>query len=421
MTPHSPLAPADFSALLEVARYLGQESDLDRLLARIIDSARQLLRAERATVFLHDPDWGELYCRLGTGVSDIRIPADQGIAGRCAQSQTTVRVADCQADPRFDASTDRATGYTTRNLLAVPLHGIDQELVGVLEVLNKEAGPFTEHDEAIAWALAGQCAVALQRTHLLADRLRKEKLERDLALARQIQLDLLPRAMPDLAGYDLAGWTRPADQTGGDLYDAGAVGSGRALLLLCDATGHGIGPALSVSQVRTMFRLATRLQVPLTESFEPVNEQLVADLADERFVTAFVGELDATRHRLQYRSAGQAPLLHISGETGACQRLSASSLPFGIVAGLDDPEPSAIELGPGDVVALISDGIFEQPGPNGEQFGTDRVEALIAEHRDRPMAEVIELVREAVEAFSGDVEQHDDMTMLLVRRLPAEA
>ena len=409
------LAEADLRQIVDIARYLGEESHLESLLSRIIDSARELLDAERATVFLYDEAHNELYCRLGTNVSEIRISTDQGVAGRCARCRQVVPVHDCEADPDFENTVDQKTGFQTRNLLAAPLLGIQGELVGVLQVLNKRQGTFAERDEAIVSALASQCAVALQRAHFFEDRLKKEKLERDLALARQIQQDLLPKQMPELAGYEIVGWTRPADQTGGDLYDVGPGGASGPLLLLCDATGHGIGPALSVSQVRTMFRLAARMHLTIADSVSMINEQLIADLPDGRFVTAFVGMLDAANHQIEYRSGGQAPLLHVRAD-GTCQQLPASAMPMGIAPGVEAPAPDPIVLAPGDLLAVPSDGLFEQQNEQGQAFGVDRLIETIAAHRTESGDAIIQDIREQLDTFTGEMEQADDMSILLVRR-----
>ena len=403
--------------VLDVTRKLGEPIDLNAMLAAVIDAARDVLSADRATVFLFDEKNNELYTKVAHGLQEIRFPANAGIAGQCAQTRTVLNIPDCYADSRFNQEIDRKTGYRTRCLLTVPLIGSRGELVGVMQVLNRHNGVFEEDDERIATALAVQCAVALQRARLIEEQMIKQKLERDLSLARDIQLGLLPTSMPELAGYEIAGWSRPADQTGGDIYDVMPVDDDRMMLLLCDATGHGIGPALSVSQVRSMFRMAMRLNADLDAMYNHVNDQLCADLADNRFVTAFVGMLDTQRHLIDYHAGGQGPLLHLHAATGACQMIDASTFPMGIMAGADSPRPTPIEMAPGDIFALISDGVFEYIGPDNKQFGDDRVVNVIKQHRDKPMAELIVLLDQAVKSFSHGYPQADDMTIVLLKRL----
>jgi len=286
-------------------------------------------------------------------------------------------------------------------------------------VLNKHEGVFSEEDERIASALAAQCAVAIQRMQMLVEMVENEKVKRELAVARDIQTRVLPKAVPRLAGYDIAGWSRPANQTGGDIFDIIAMDGNRLMLLLGDATGHGLGPALSVTQVRAMLRMAVRLGADLDSAFRHINDQLVEDLPDNRFVTAFLGLLDTQNHRVIYHAGGQGPLLHFHAATGRCDWLSATTVPMGFMAGLPLPEPRHHQLEAGDILGLITDGVFEYENPESDPFGQVRVGELVLKHQQEPMAKLLERIVHEVERFAGIAPQNDDMTMLLVRRLPA--
>lgn len=415
-TPETQLRIDDFRRLLDVARALAHPLDLQDLLSQIVDAARDLLDAERGSVFLHDAGTGDLTTTVATGTGEIRVPRGRGIAGECAQRREVINVPDCYADPRFDPTFDRQTGFRTRCLLAVPLIGHDDALVGVMQVLNKRGRSFGADDERVATALAAQCAVALQRQRLLEEIVAKEKMERELEVARQIQISFLPKTMPAVPGYEIAGWSRPADQTGGDVFDAVAYGPGRAVLLLGDATGHGIGPALSVTQVRSMLRMALRLGAGLDAVYTHLNDQLSEDLASNRFVTAFLGVLDGGSHELTYHSAGQGPILHLEGSGGGARILKPTAVPLGLLSGLPAPVPGRMELAPGDVVALITDGIFEREREGGDDFGLDRTVETIRRLEGAPVAEIVSRIVSACDAFAAGAPQADDMTLLLVRR-----
>lgn len=248
--------------ILDVTRQLSTPIELDDMLVLVVDVARDVLRAERGTVFLYDKENHELFAEVGTGleIEEIRFPADQGIAGICARTSSIVNVPDAYSHEGFNPEIDKKMGYRTRCILSVPLVGLDDSLVGVLQLINKTEGPFNSEDERVAEVLASQCAVALQRARLLREYIIKQKIEHDLTLAREIQRELLPDSMPEIEGYDLAGWNEPADQTGGDIFDAISFDHGKVLLLLADASGHGLGPALSVTQFLAMVRIAFRLQ-----------------------------------------------------------------------------------------------------------------------------------------------------------------
>ncbi|HJQ97457.1 MAG TPA: GAF domain-containing SpoIIE family protein phosphatase [Candidatus Polarisedimenticolaceae bacterium] len=408
------LRPEDFQRILDVTRALAHPLDLRSLLAQIVDAARDVLDAERGSVFLHDPATGELYTLIATGSGEIRLPPGRGIAGECAQKREVINVPDCYADPRFDGSFDRQSGFHTRCLLAVPLIGHDDALVGVMQILNKRGGVFEKEDESVATALASQCAVALQRQNMLRELVAKEKMERELEVARQIQVSFLPKSMPKIPGYEVTGWSRPADSTGGDVFDVVGLGT-RAVLLLGDATGHGIGPALSVTQVRSMLRMALRLGGNLDAIFSHLNDQLSDDLPLNRFVTAFLGLVDTATHTLTYQSAGQGPILHLKAD-GTTHSLKTTAAPLGMLPTIKTPEAQSVTMAPGDVIALITDGVFERENREGVEMGSDAAVEIMRRHDGAPLAAIAERVVEACDGFAGGAPQADDMTLLLLRR-----
>jgi signal transduction protein with GAF and PtsI domain len=193
------------------ARRLGATAELDPLLETIAAAATAVLDCERASVFLLDRAAGELSSRVATGIADspvkeIRFPIGVGIAGEVARTGTVVNLPDAYADPRFNPEFDRRSGFHTRSMLAVPLADHDGTTVGVLQVLNKRGGSFGPRDEQLAGFLGGQAGVAVQRQLLLAHYAEKQRIERDLAIARDIQQRLLPKDAPVVPGFDIATW-----------------------------------------------------------------------------------------------------------------------------------------------------------------------------------------------------------------------
>jgi phosphoserine phosphatase len=402
--------------VLEMSRKLAAPFDLGALLIEIVAAARDVLRAERATVWLYEPAMQRLVLASdgeGTGAS---VTLGQGLLGKSARSRTVINVPDCRLDPDFDPAADLDCDQDVRSLLSVPLVN-DGALIGVLQVVDKEGGTFAVGDEAIAQILAAQCVVAIDRERNTARLLAAQKLEREIGLAREIQMSTLPAQMPDVPGYDLAGRFVPADQTGGDTFDLVPIAPDRVFVLLGDASGHGIGPALSATQMTAMLRVALRLGAGLDDLFTHVNDQLVEDLPEEHFVTAFLGVLDASTHRIRFHSGGQGPLLHFEAAGTRCHWLAPTTFPMGFM-GYGSPGAAAeLGLAPGDLLALVSDGVFEIENPAGQRFGTGGVAAVIARVHDRPMAKAADEILAAALAFAGSAPQLDDMTVLLVRRL----
>ena len=412
--------------LLDVSRQLSAPNDLNVLLTLIIEAGREVLGADRGSVFLYDAPAGELFAQVATGEREIRFSVDTGIAGECARGCNTINVHDCYADSRFNQAIDRATGYHTRCLIAVPLIDLDDQLVGVMQLLNPSKNHFDEVDERVAEALASQAAVAIQRARLIEDRIERLKLEADLDLARQIQMGVLPTRLPACEGYDLAHFSRPADQTGGDIYDVVELdqgddrtkpGTSPLLMFLADATGHGIGPALSVTQARAMLRIALRYSTSLDDLLNHINAQLTADLASNRFITAFLGILDPLEHTVIYHAPGQGPLLHFQAADQKCNWHVATTVPLGIMEDppIDSVEP--IDLAPGDILALITDGFYEYQNQNDEQFGQQRVGSVITQCHREPTETIMQRLVDEVLRFAGRAAQQDDLTALIVKRL----
>jgi phosphoserine phosphatase RsbU/P len=413
--------------ILDTTRHLAAPLGVDEILHKTIASALEVLNAERGSVFLYDSKTNELFTKVTTGEGPdgdattnhvIRFPADRGIAGETAQTRKLINVPDCYADPRFNRDVDRRTGFVTRCMLSVPLLGVDNALVGVLQVLNKHENSFDEEDSQIAMTMAAHCAVVLQRAMLLEEYVIKQKMDRDLALARQIQMGALPKSMPELPGYEFVAWSNPADETGGDIYDAVTLGEDRVALLMGDATGHGIGPALSVAEMRSMFRMGLLLGGDLGDIMSRINFQLSSDLPSGRFITAFAGIVNNREHRIAYHSAGQAPLLHYHALEGCVEWLEASTLPLGLFARAPMFAPRPVEMAPGDIFALISDGFYEYADASGEQFGKKRMEVFFQDHCRTGLEEMRRNLCASVQSFAAGAAQEDDMTVVLVRRNP---
>lgn len=404
--------------ILEVTRKLAAPFDLDTMLTEVVDASREILNADRGTVFLYDSDADELVVRVGTGLESIRIPADKGIVGESAQTRKLINVPDCYADERFNRAIDRQTGYRSRCMLTIPLIGYEDSLVGVLQILNKNSGVFDEQDEFVAQALAAQAAVVLHRARITEQMIASERLDREITVARDVQMGTLPKSMPTIEGYEFGGAFAPTDQTGGDLYDFVPLDDKRLFLLMGDATGHGIGPALSATQVRAMLRVAIRLNSSLDDAFVHINNQLCEDLPDDRFVTGFFGLLDSTTQSVTFHSGGQGPIMHYHAGKNTYDWHEATTFPLGYMPQTDLGEAVVAPMRPGDVLGLISDGIYEYENESGLQFGQQGVINIIDNNPEASAQELVDLIMRAAREHGGDAPQADDITIVLARRLP---
>ena len=404
-------------ALLGVTRRLASEPRLDPLLESIAEETCNLLDAERSTLFLYDASTNELYSRIATKseIEVIRMPADRGIAGSVARTQACLVIPDAYADPRFNSDVDRRTGWRTRNVLAVPMTNLHGDLVGVLESLNKRSGPFTEDDASLLQALADQAGVALERARMLEEFLAKRRLEDEMQLAQQIQADLLPEQPPHSDGFDLGGWNRPSEYAGGDFYDLFAWGDGRIGMMLGDAVGHGVGPALLAAETRALVRaLALRDTCPACVLAD-TNRLLAADVEAGRFVTLALVALDDAEGTAVFASAGQGPLLLMRAD-GTAEQFGATGLPLGILpdSTFDASEP--MHLAAGDVFFLISDGIFECEKTDGKELGFDPVVQTIRDHLSGSAGAVIGAIEGLTDWVSPHGHFRDDRTVVAAKR-----
>jgi anti-sigma regulatory factor (Ser/Thr protein kinase) len=236
-----------------------------------------------------------------------------------------------------------------------------------------------------------------------------------LEMAREVQMSSLPRTLPDVPGYEIATTFRPAELTGGDTFDVALTGGG-LLIVLGDATGHGIAPALSVTQMQAMLRMAFRLGADLDTAFRHVNNRMCETLAEDRFVTAFIGLLDPATHVLRFHSGGQGPILRFRAEDRQFDRFRPTSFPLGAMTLAATRRPIALELAPGDILVLVSDGILEQENDRGEAFGEGRLCEIVTACAGDGAREVLARLDAELAAFAAGAPQADDVTAVLVQR-----
>ena len=401
--------------ILEIMHRLAAPEAMPELLREVVEVGKVAIVAEAGVLWLLDKNTQQLVMVVPSNNPPQRIMLGEAWAGKCATDRTISNIPECREDPLFVKHPVHDKEYETRSLLNIPIVGQCDSLLGVMQWLGAEPGQFDEHDEWIGPTLAAQAAVAIQHSYMTDELLASAILNKEVALARDIQMSTLPDSMPDVPGYDLHGHFQPTDHTGGDLYDVVML-DGKLFLLLGDATGHGFGPALSATQMQAMLRVSFRLGADLDHAYMHVNNQLSEDLPDDRFITAFMGFLDPATHIVNYHSGGQGPIMHFRAAPQTCDWYTATNFPVGVMDIDDNLESANIKLQPGDILALISDGIYEYNNPAGEEFGEQRVANIFKAYQCLPMAELTDRLLEAVSSFGDPAPQTDDVTLLLVKR-----
>jgi len=405
--------------ILEIMHRLAAPEAMPELLREIIEVGKVAIVAEAGVLWLYDRSAHDLVMVAPSLDPPPRLKVGQGWAGHCAKTHQISNIHECRTDALFQELPLQLEGFETRSLLNIPILGQDDSLLGVMQWLGEHVGQFDEHDEWVGPALAAQAAVAIQHSYMTDQLLANAILRKEVAVAREIQMSTLPRSMPEVPGYDLNGFFLPTDHTGGDLFDLVML-KGRLFMLLGDATGHGFGPALSATQMQAMLRVCFRLGASLDEAYMQVNNQLDEDLPDDRFITAFMGFLDPATHVVEYHSGGQGPILLYRAATGECQWYMPTKFPLGVMPVDGSDRARTVQLEEGDILALISDGIYEYTAQDGSEFGEQRVAEVVRANADSAMSQLTRRLVEAVWEFAGDAEQADDITVVLLRRLPTD-
>src|SRR5260221_4093148 len=247
-------------------------------------------------------------------------------------------------------------------------------------------------------------------------RRKMEHMQHDLDVARSIQQSLLPHSMPQVAGWDIAAWNQPADQTGGDYYDWQPLPNGKFITVLADVTGHGIGPAMLASVCRAYARTNFRNQDSFLKAMEEINSAVAADVREGRYIT-FVGAIFGPDiSTVELLSAGHAPLFLYRRKNDSFEMMEAHGLPLGISdAFLSDP-PHSLELASGDLLLLATDGFFEWENAREEQFGHDRLAQTIRAALEKSAAEIISILHQDILQFAVATKQMDDLTAIVLKR-----
>ena len=411
----------NLKALLGVAKALASEIKLDNLLQVIVAKAAEVMDAERATLFLYDKPRNELWSKTTQKleINEIRVALGVGIAGTVAKTRALINIGDAYADPRFDSTFDKQTGYRTRSILCLPLIGNGDSLVGVIQVLNKRnRETFDEIDESLLAGLSDHITVALERGRLIEAYIEKERLEEGLKLAHDIQMSMLPKTFPpfpERRDLDIFAAITPAKKVGGDFYDFFFLDENRLCFAIGDVSGKGVPAALFMAVIKTLFKaIAGRVQNP-GEILSTVNREICRDNDSQMFTTLFCGILDTRTGEIRYSNGGHNPPYHLS-------RAGVQQVPKtgGRVLGLLEETTyagSRLVLGPGETLLLYTDGVTEALDPAEQFFSERRLESILTQINFASAREQIEYLTGEITLFAAGAEQADDITTLAIRFL----
>ena len=416
---------AEMQFITELCTVVAGNSELQPILDWIAQKTTILLNAEECSIKLLGADQLSTHTiifdsrRVGpeAGSTSWPGPLRTSVMGFLMVNRSELATADILADSRFPGL--RAVQSSIRALLAVPLL-VDGRITGLLAVSDATPGrDWSKSDIGLLSIVASNSAGVIEKARLRVEaeakrwlELEKEKMEKELLLARDIQMRLVPEASLEHGPWIVDGRVIPAKQVGGDYYDDVPGGEGRLGLVIADVSGKGVPAALLVSTVQGTLRAFSDGRMSASDIIAQVNRAVVRNTAGGKFVTLFYAEADPAAGQLRYVNAGHNyPLLRRAD--GTVETLQVGGVPLGLFEGSPYPE-GCVPFGAADALLLFSDGITEAIDALQQEYGDERLERLWAGAAGVPPSELIGQLMAAVAEFRGDTAQNDDMTTVVV-------
>lgn len=403
--------------LFEVGRMMGSAFDTMNLLNLITDAIVRQLKVRRYSLMLLDEVEENLALRITRGmdekiVEQVQLSMEENtVSGHVIKTGKPILVQDIRDDALFEPGKGR---YQTNSFVCVPILS-KNKVIGVLSVTDKKDGtPFGEDDLNLLSTLATQMGQAIESAKLYDMLVEKERMDRELEIARGIQMNWLPKKGPDLPGFDIAGRCEPAKEMSGDYFDFVEIDSDTVGFVVGDVSGKGVPAALTVLMIRSSLRMEAENNRPPEYLMTRLNKMLVQDTEPDQFVTLFYGKLSRSRRELTFTNAGHDFPLIYRTKTGEFDQLEST----GLLAGMFEKsqyEQKVVSLHSGDILVVYSDGLTDAINTSGEKYRLDRLKQAIIDHQDLSAEDMIKRMFNDVNRFSKDRDQFDDMTLVIMK------
>jgi len=401
--------------LSEMSRDFAASRDIEASLARAVQHITDHVNAEGGALFLLEDEGATLKCHGSVGMTDITgitLNSDQGIVGRCVQSDKAEIVRDVADDPNFHKGVDDETGYTTRSILCAPMR-VKGERIGAIELINKRVGDglFEESDLHLLEAMSASAALAIHNARMADALVEQEKLARELELAAEIQRSLLPDGNDGIT--EVRGINIPARTVSGDFFDYFQLDDKRIRFNLGDVSGKGMNAALLMAKTSSLYRCLGKTIDQPGKLLGRVNAEICETATRGMFVTMVGGIYDPRSGIVRMSNAGHEPPLFRTAE-GEYTDFEAEMPPVGITTFLgDSDEYPELELRlNGGALYIFTDGVTEGYLEDGKEFGVEGVKGLLDDLSSvEPGSRLEQVVRKV---NWGTDKLRDDLTMLVI-------
>jgi sigma-B regulation protein RsbU (phosphoserine phosphatase) len=409
-------AVAELSALNDLAQAIGGSQDSQTIIQHIISRARQTVDAEQATVHVINPSQEEesktLFRTMGKRSVSEQLHLNVMLEGWMLLHKKPLLSNDPHQDPRLAGAVfpDRV-----RNLLAVPLMS-HSRVIGILMTSDKrgDAG-FDADDERVLGIIGAQSAQVMENTRLAEEEKALKVMQEQMHLARQIQINLLPDEAPVVDGYELAGYSLPALEVGGDYYDFVPMDNARLAICVGDVSGKGLPASMLMANLQATLRSLALFNTSVDFCLERANNLMHGSTPPEKFVTLFYAVLNPQDHNLSFANAGHEHPLLWRAASARVERLEQSGLILGAFSGSRYSQNS-LHLEPGDILVIYSDGVTDADNLQEEPFGEERLCALLEKESAGTAGQITDVIWRTVKAHVQEAPQLDDITLLVVKR-----
>ena len=410
--------------LLDITQKISRSLDLQEVLNQVMDTLDSLIPYDAAGIFVLqciDKDLvpeGEEPCEFKSEavrgydideLSDLHLKLGEGFIGHVAVSGEPIISPDVRENPVYVNARDR-----TRSEMVAPIISND-EVIGVFDLESDELDSYSKDDLDILMLLAAQVAIIIEKVMLHEQLIEKKRLEGQLEVARQVQLELLPANDPELAGYDISAYNFPTEEVSGDYYDWVSIYEDQIAIVIADVSGKGVPAALLMAFLRASLRAATHIGYATHISMAKVNYLLWESIERNQFVTAFYGILDGPNRTLSYSNAGHNPPLLVS-PSGQHRFIERGGLPLGMFRDTRYHE-YYLSFEPGDLLVLYTDGVTEANSPSGEEFGRERLASAVKANSSLSSRELIASLQREVLNWTDGVGASDDVTFFVIKAL----
>ena len=393
-------------------------SGLDETLNQVATLVFEAVPADRVIIMLRDDKAAdELKVMVArergseAPITEVRI--SRTVMDEVLRNGKSVLTADAQHDPRFASQTIALQGI--RSVLAVPLSVDERNIFGLIYADSPTwEATFTEEHLNILTTLASVASIRVENATLLEERFERERMERELELATEIQQRFQPSAPPEILGYQFQGISFSCYEIGGDYYDFIERPDGKMMIALGDVSGKGTAAALLMSSLHAAIHAQIATAQDLSRTITSVNRYLAENTPANRFVTLFMAELDSRNGSLRYINAGHNPPL-IGRSDGSVIQLGSGGFPLGIMPDAEF-ETGETDLGPGESLVIYSDGVSEAVNPLDEEFGLDRLTEVVRRNLNASASGIRDKIESALSAFTQTAPTNDDITMVIVKR-----